>query len=617
MSTQSIIYSAAANYNGAWSGYGSASGYAGNNSTNNYATAIRFQTPAFTGISERLRVTLPVIRGYTNSDATLYAAITTTDPTGTSAYAQNTPGADSGRIYLAEHYLSGLTASVQRIEIALPTDALRPSTTYYLVLSADRPARGSNNFVQIYDPSTISGAVDYLENASTISANVSTQEMGKSFAFAINRESASYTHTLLCRYNGTGAYTTIAENVGISYSWAVPLALAASIPSSESGVWEIRCETYLSGRLIGANSINVTLIVPSSVVPSISGFALQAVNENQTVAGWGILLQGYSKLRFTLAAAAQYSTIASWSINYGDGSIAAQPGTGQISIDQTTGLLTATGELTATATVTDARGRRATAALSYTVVPYAPPSASGLQVYRSTATGTASDSGTYIAAKGTAVWSSAGGNNSLQAFTAAYKERGAQSYSPAVNISSTVTVMGGALEIKKSYTVKITVQDALGTTEIIQLVATQQTTLNAKMGGLGAAFGKYAETDYALELAEGWSLILGDTQGNTEALDYQTLKNLKGNALLAEKHELASKSQYYAFSLAAAAVWLAITCCPSNSTRSGSSAWIIARNAACVALGGTGSMTMITDYSDGIICKAPEDNTVLWLIPLT
>ena len=529
MATQNITYSAAANYNGGWSSWGNASGYAGNNSTNNYATVIRFRTPAFVGTPQTLTFSVPVIQGYTNTDATVYVSLTSNDPTQSGAYNGNTPGADSGQLYSAEQYIQGLGASISYINLSIPAGSVRASTTYYLVLSADRPARASNNYLQVYGPQDTTGTLQYQEQASTISANVSKQDMGKAVVFSINRANSAYTHTLAYRLKGsTGSFTTIAQNVGISYSWTVPLSLASSIPSASSGVWEIRCTTYLSGSSIGTATIEITLTVPSSVVPSIGSFSRSMVSDNATVTSWGIFVQGLSALRLQLSAAASYSTIASWSIVWADASISGTPSTASISIDQTTPLLASTGSLQIVATVTDARGRSVSKTLTYTVQPYTPPTANSMTVVRSTANGNASDTGTYIAVTATSVFSSCGGKNSLVAFTVAYKERGAASFGTATALTSGTkkVIGGGAVSVTKSYAVRITIQDQLNTVNIDTIVPTQRATLNLKPGGIAAAFGKFAETDNSLELAEGWKLILNNQNGNSASLDYAKLAAL-------------------------------------------------------------------------------------------
>lgn len=528
MATQNIIYSAAANYNGGWSSWGNASGYAGNNSSANYAVAIRFQTPSFAGTPQQLSFSVPVIQGYTNIDATIFVSLTSNDPTQSGAYNGNTPGADSGQIYSAAQYIQGLGASISYINLILPAGSVRPSTTYYLVLSADRPAREGNNYIQVYGPQNVSGTLEYQESASTIAVSTSRQEMGKTVAFSINRANSAYTHTLKRRIKGADSWTTFAENVGISYTWTIPLGLASLIPSTASGVWEIQCETKLGDRSIGTAVLEMTLIVPASVVPSIGSFTRSMVSDNATVTSWGIFVQSLSSLRLQLSAAASYSTISRWEIKWADGTLSGSNAGASISIDQTTQLLASTGTLNVVATVTDARGRSTTRTLSYTVHPYAPPSAAAIEVVRSTVSGTPSDAGTYIAVTATSVISSCGGKNSVRAFTTTFKERGAASfYSPASLTSGVKRVIGGGIvNITKSYTVRITVQDQLNTINIDTIVPTQRATINAKSGGLAVAFGKYAETDNSVELAEGWKLILNDSGGNSAELDYSKLAAL-------------------------------------------------------------------------------------------
>ena len=252
------------------------------------------------------------------------------------------------------------------------------------------------------------------------------------------------------------------------------------------------------------------------------------VSDNETVTSWGVFVQSLSRLRLHMTAAASYSTISKWTITWADGSISESNGGASIGVDQQTPILTSTGNLRVVATVTDARGRSASSALSYTVLPYTPPTANKIDVGRCTSAGVSSDSGTYMAVTATSVFSSCGGKNSLKAFTVTFKERGASSFYSPANLTSGVkrVIGGGIVNITKSYTVRITVQDQLNTINIDTILPTQRATINAKPGGLAVAFGKYAETDKSVELAEGWQLLLNDTAGHRAGLNYEKLAAL-------------------------------------------------------------------------------------------
>lgn len=510
MSNANITYSATNGYNGGWTGWGHNAAYAGNNSGSNFACAIRFTTPAFAGAASSITFSVPAIRGYTNSTATLYLSVTKTDPTSTDAYSGDAPGTDSGRVALSAYTFSSLTASVQYYNFTLDVSSLSPSSTYYLVLSADRPAGESSNYIQVYTPGNMSGYVTYTESASTFKANVSSQELGKAVTFTITRANSAYTHRLYYRFNSTGSWTRFATDVATTCAYTFPLSLAESIPAATSGVWEIRCNTYNGDTLIGYTTMTITLKVPSSVVPSIGTFTRTMETDNTTVSGWGIFVQSISKLKVQLNATASYSTIKSWSIAYADGTWSGTNSAASLAVTRTSdALATAGSNMSITATVTDARGRTAKKTITYTVQAYSNPTATNVSVYRSTNNGTKSDSGTYIAVTATSSFSSCGGKNSLVAFTVSWKARSASSYGTAQNLTSGTRKLISGASIITSYNVRITVQDQLNTTYIDSIIPTQTATFNAKPGGLGVAFGKFAETDYRVELAEGWDITFG------------------------------------------------------------------------------------------------------------
>lgn len=512
MATANITYSATNGYNGGWSGWGHAAAYAGNSSGANFACALRFTTPAFAGSAQSIYFSVPIVRGYTNSSATLYLSVTKNDPTAGGAYISDSPGYDAGRVGSIAYTFNNLSPSVQYYVFTIPVSSLSPSTTYYLVLSADRPAGNANNYVQVYTPGNMSGHVNYTESASTFRANVSTQELGRPVTFTISRANSAYTHKLAYRLNSTGNYTEFASGVATSYTYTFPLALAGAIPTANSGVWQIRCQTYNGNNLIGETTLTLTLTVPASVVPVIESFSAQMVTENPTVSEWEIFVQGLSAIEVSFSASVQYTTIANWQIVWADSSYSGTSNRDEIEIERTTGMLASTGAQQLVVIVTDARGRNATRTFDYNCVPYTPPTANGVRVYRSTINGNQSDSGLYIAVTATSSFSPCDGNNSLVAFNVAYKERGAAEYGTPQNLTSGVKLVIGNGEISAahSYSVRITVQDELTTTTIDSVVATQRATFNAKIGGLGFAFGKYSEQDYMLELAEGWDIKFGD-----------------------------------------------------------------------------------------------------------
>ena len=166
-------------------------------------------------------------------------------------------------------------------------------------------------------------------------------------------------------------------------------------------------------------------------------------------------------------------------------------------------------------TVTDSRGLSAYEDFEIAIHPYAPPALTGARLYRADGDGTASDSGTHIAGRATANYSSIGGENA--ATIRGYWKAVGGSYGSGEALSSGVTgiISGSAvISTERSYVAKLVITDSLGNTaEFEDSIPTERVAFHLKEGGNGAAFGKAAETEYVLELAEDWELKGGKKAG--------------------------------------------------------------------------------------------------------
>ena len=91
------------------------------------------------------------------------------------------------------------------------------------------------------------------------------------------------------------------------------------------------------------------------------------------------------------------------------------------------------------------------------------------------------------------------------------------SYGSGEALSSGVTgIISGSAVISadRSYVAKLVITDSLGNTaEFEDSIPTERVAFHLKEGGNGAAFGKVAETEYVLELAEDWELKGGKKAG--------------------------------------------------------------------------------------------------------
>ena len=222
---------------------------------------------------------------------------------------------------------------------------------------------------------------------------------------------------------------------------------------------------------------------------------------------FNVFVQGYSKLKITFdSSKITYQGGASFSkyrLTVGGKSYDSTTST------VTSDTLTSSGNISYTVSVYDSRNRYYSSTGTIQVYPYAQPSISSSTVFRSDSSGTASTSGAYASVTATANVSSVNNLNSYTLKTR-YQESGGAWSGWTTLTSGTASVIAGNMVANKTYIVGIQLTDTMGNTATTQAtIPTESVTFNALEGGNGFAFGKYAETDYLLDLASNWLMNTG------------------------------------------------------------------------------------------------------------
>lgn len=371
----------------------------------------------------------------------------------------------------------------------------------------------SKNYLQ-WNECTIT--ITYEEPSSQPSMSATTVPMGSAVTIYTNRQSALATHTL--RYSFFSVNETISTGVTDSVSWTPPVSLASQLPSSTSGWGTLMCDTYISGTLVSTKSCTFTLTVPASLVPSITSLAYSEAVSG-IAAQFGGYVQNKSRLAVSLAAAGTYgSTITSYRTSLNGAVYAAS--------SFTSNYLTTAGNNTMTVTVTDSRGRTASATRTIPVLAYAAPTLSSFAAERCNAAGTAPQmDGNRVRVSASAGASSVGGKNTMSCVVY-YKQSTASAWTQAATlapsnyaVSVSNLLLSPAFDTLYSYDLRIRVADYFTAIEQVVSVGTKQVMMDFYRGGAGIAFGKVAENANAVEL--GWPLMLSAplsvAQGGTGA----------------------------------------------------------------------------------------------------
>ena len=257
-----------------------------------------------------------------------------------------------------------------------------------------------------------------IPRAST--ATVSGDTLGTALTITIKRASSGFTHRLYYTC-GQLSKQTIATGIGTSYSWTPPVSLAQQAPNAATVAVALLVETYNGSTYVGASTLQLSLAVPTNVVPSLTVALSDPTNVSTTYGGY---VQLRSKLKVALTASgAQGSTIKTYSVKVGS-IYAGASATG------TTDYLPDAGTLTVTCSVTDSRGRTTTKTQSITVLAYARPTVSAITAARCNADGTANRAGTYGKVTFSGAITSLSAKNTA-AYAVQYREVGAEDWTTA------------------------------------------------------------------------------------------------------------------------------------------------------------------------------------------
>jgi hypothetical protein len=181
-------------------------------------------------------------------------------------------------------------------------------------------------------------------------------------------------------------------------------------------------------------------------------------------------------------------------------------GTSYTSASFTTGVLTKSGTLTVSSTVTDQRGRTGTASKSLTVLKYSKPSITALSVHRCDQNGTSNDvNGEYIKVVFSSSVTSLSNKNTAT-YKLEYKKTTASTYTT-VNLTSynnnyavTNASYIFAADNGASYNVRVIVTDKFDTGSKTTTASTGFTIMHWLASGLGMAIGKVSELAGVLDI---------------------------------------------------------------------------------------------------------------------
>lgn len=259
-----------------------------------------------------------------------------------------------------------------------------------------------------------------IPRASSISIDSPSIECGNTININGSSASKNFTHKVYATWNGkTSELTTISGTLTPTFSYTIPTAWEKDLPNLTSGIATFTLETFSGSTSVGSKSVNATIKVRSSVVPSID--SIKITDANSVCAGIGQIVQSQSRLKFAITySGEQGSTVTSVSTKF--------EGQTYNNSSFTTSIVQGSGSISYTTTIYDSRGRSSQISGKVTVSAYSPPKLMNVTAKRANSSYTVDEaSGTYALLHFKVGFTSLTGKN-VTSFYIQYRASGASSW---------------------------------------------------------------------------------------------------------------------------------------------------------------------------------------------
>ena len=365
---------------------------------------------------------------------------------------------------------------------------------------------------------TIPRVSDLSVNKSSVPADESTTVIATA-----TKKSSSFTDT-------------ITVSLG-SYSKAVTSGTAFTIPktwinaiSGTSATATVTVTTKSGSTTIGSKSVNLTVTVPDSVVPTVSSISASEAITAVTTAFGNRFVRSLSQLNVKVNAAGVYgSTIKSYAVTL--------DGVKYQSEEFQSNALNTAGSVDIVATVTDSRGRTRTLTKTITVVDYSAPAITNMTYCPCDANGNRNPNGTNTKVIINGLVASVAGQNS-RSLILKYKAIDAATYTALTLTTSSwsfeaSTIVSGT-DPTSTWEFIATLTDKISSIE--NRIVTGAPVISRLAGGKGVRlFGE----------AQNEGFWVGNIDYTITDAEYQELMNLLGGGSSINRLDLSSGSYHY------------------------------------------------------------------------
>ena len=225
------------------------------------------------------------------------------------------------------------------------------------------------NVADMGDISRFSGTVNLstIPRASTI-RSVSSTELGKTVTVEIEKKASGFKHQVWWSVNGS-EWIHLGNNHDTSVQFTVPIEYANRITNSDIGTLDVCVRTLQGDTIIGRDVYlnGTSILVPKDIVPTLENItASERVSKIAEIIPEGNFIKDKSTIRLeALGAKGAYgSSIVSTELSLGNLVVLAAQGDFPANTS---------GTITATAKITDSRGRKASKSIQVHVANYYAP----------------------------------------------------------------------------------------------------------------------------------------------------------------------------------------------------------------------------------------------------
>lgn len=410
------------------------------------------------------------------------------------------------------------------------------------------------NIANLGDIGWFSGTVNLstIPRASAI-RSVSATELGKTVSVEIDKKVSGFKHQIWWSVNGS-EWIHLGKNYDTSVQFTVPIDYANRIANSDTGTVDVCVRTLQGDTKIGRDVYlnGTSILVPKDIVPTLENItASERVSKIAEIIPQGNFVKDKSTIRLeALGAKGAYSsTIVSTELSLGNLVVRAPQGDFPANTN---------GPVTATAKITDSRGRTATKSIQINIVDYYAPKILAFLANRAGNGTNKTIMSTVLANVSPLIVN--GSNINRYNLKIQYSEKGTNRWLDAVNLTNETTEVinrqinsGAFYALDKSYNLRLVIQDRISDlADSVILIRSSEVLIALGEGRIG--FGGFPELKNQNEFFKATTMhsslnVEGGILSNGKSIQEFELTSRDGKSIkfIGDLNNLKTAGGYYAY----------------------------------------------------------------------